>query len=89
MADRKRTQDDDIREAFGENIQIQRAPGVLSEDEIRAIVREELAAAMQALTVAKAAQNTTWRHDADHGSIQARRVAQRQRDVDAGLNAAE
>jgi hypothetical protein len=46
----------------------------MSEEQVRAIVREEMAALM------------AWRHDADHGSIQSRRQAQRMRDMAAGLN---
>ena len=79
MGERKRTLEGDIREAFGDKVQIQLPPGVLSEGEIRAIVRDEMA-----MVLARTAANT-WRHDAGHGSLQARRNAQRERDEAAGL----
>lgn len=89
MSDRKKPTDAEIREAFGDKVQIEARP--MTEERIRAIVREELAAAAKDAKpleyVAWPASNATgWQHDADHGSIQARRDAQRTRDEAAGIN---
>lgn len=69
-------------------------PPVLTPDQVRAvselarqIVRAEIAAAEAMKPKAQAVSQVQWKHDADHGSIQTRRDAQRRRDEDAGLNA--
>ena len=53
----------------------------------RQIARAEIAeAALLAELLAAEKPDAAWKHDADHGSIQSRRAAQRKRDMDAGLN---
>ncbi len=57
----------------------------LSEAQIRAMIREEIAAAHTEAWQDLERRLMPWKHDADHGSIQARRVAQRERDNEAGI----
>jgi hypothetical protein len=62
---------------MAERKQAQAAATPMSEEQVRAIVREEMAKLL------------AWRHDADHGSVQSRRDTQRTRDRAAGLNSNE